>query len=203
VFSWTGCYIGGNAGYGWSKQTYSFAGAVFNEFTADGGAVGGQLGCDFQSGNWVIGLQGMWDWADLSGRRNETGFAFFDTAKIKDFGSLTGRLGYTIQPDALLYVKGGAAWANTHYFDDAIGGGAATSANVSRSGWTIGVGWEKMIAPNWSFFVEYNYANFGTARHPTFTPVIFITDIRENLQTVLVGLNYRFSTGKGPVVAKY
>src|SRR5471032_2632415 len=67
AFSWTGCYLGLNGGYGWSKQrlTNSTSGALFNDFTADGGAVGGQIGCDYQfNNNWVIGIQGMWDWSD-------------------------------------------------------------------------------------------------------------------------------------------
>ena len=28
---------------------------------------GGQVGCDYQVGSWVIGGQGMFNWSDLSG----------------------------------------------------------------------------------------------------------------------------------------
>jgi hypothetical protein len=61
------------------------------------------------------------------------------------------------------------------------------------------------------FFVEYDFLGFGT-RSVTFTPTRpttgpFTYDIKQNVQTVLVGINYRFGWGKGkgkaPVVAKY
>ena len=32
----------------------------------------------------------------------------------------------------------------------------------TRTGWTVGVGSEWKFAPNWSAFVEYNHADFGT-----------------------------------------
>jgi outer membrane immunogenic protein len=207
VFSWTGCYIGGNAGIGWSTQTYTELGDgdQFNKFTADGWAAGGQIGCDYQSGAWVVGIQGLWDWSNVSGQGTETiDTDFYDTAKVNSLATLTGRLGYALQPMTLVYIKGGAAWIRTHYFDGLIAGGAESSANLSRSGWTFGGGFEHMLAPNWSAFIEYNYANFGT-QQPTFNPPIFFTNVHQNLQTFLVGVNYRFSDGlgKAPVSAKY
>jgi len=66
--SWTGCYVGGNAGGGWTKVNVggvAFAG-VPNPFIDYGGqngsAVmgGGQVGCDYQfASNWVVGIQGQ------------------------------------------------------------------------------------------------------------------------------------------------
>ena len=58
-FSWTGCYVGGNAGYGmasrkWSAVATTPTTAFVSQHTSGGGFVGGgQLGCDYQSGNWV------------------------------------------------------------------------------------------------------------------------------------------------------
>ena len=66
-----------------------------------------------------------------------------------------------------------------------------------------------MFLPSWSVFLEYDFLGFGT-RSVTFAPTgpttgPFAYDIRQNVQTVLVGLNYRFGWGKGkaPVVARY
>jgi len=207
VFSWTGCYVGANGGYGWAKETYhEEAGDVFNKYTPKGGAIGGQIGCDYQTGPWVVGLRGLWDWSNLKGHGiegpPEPVDTWLDSANIRSFAMATARLGYTIQPDSLLYVNGGAAWKRVHFFDGLIAGGSVSTANVTRSGWTVGIGWEKMFAPNWSFFVEYDFADFGKM-HPNFGGSFTPGDITERLQVVLVGLNYRFSTGKAPVVAKY
>jgi len=202
--TWSGCYLGANAGWGWSKQTFIDppTDEVFNRFTADGAVAGGQLGCDVQSGPWVWGVQALLDWTNIHG----SGLEFpctvcsTDEARVRWFGTVTGRVGYALQPDALLYVKGGAAWARTHYTDSP----PESFANGTHVGWTVGAGWEKIIAPNWSLFIEYDYANLGRHQYSFAPGVTFVTDIRENLQSVMVGLNYRFGTyGKAPVVAKY
>src|SRR4051812_44155436 len=64
-FSWTGCYVGASAGYGWGREGF---GDPLGNFTlnpgdsvrvrAEGGLVGGQLGCNYQfASNWVIGIE--------------------------------------------------------------------------------------------------------------------------------------------------
>ena len=74
VYSWTGCYIGGNLGGGWADKSFvEGAGSVAvglsdGGHTASGWLGGGQAGCDYQfAGNWVIGVKGMWDAANLTG----------------------------------------------------------------------------------------------------------------------------------------
>ena len=76
VYNWTGCYIGGNIGGGWARTTQDRAGIVnvgpvvpaTNYGSSDGSDfVGGaQIGCDYQfAGNWVLGIQGMYDYARI------------------------------------------------------------------------------------------------------------------------------------------
>jgi outer membrane immunogenic protein len=81
VFSWTGCYIGGNIGYGWGRETVSIpnlgettglselASVSLPSVTGDTKGVlgGGQVGCNYQfAPNWVIGspvtlaIQSVW-----------------------------------------------------------------------------------------------------------------------------------------------
>jgi len=72
-FSWTGCYIGGNIGYGWGRETVSIsnlgettgvpelAGVSLGPVTGNTNGVlgGGQAGCNYQfAPNWVIGIEG-------------------------------------------------------------------------------------------------------------------------------------------------
>lgn len=216
---WTGCYIGANVGYGWSPTRWSdpATGVEFAHHTADGVVGGGQVGCDYQTGNWVFGVQGMFDGAGLKSSSTNlfldpTGQTI-DTTKVNWFATLTGRVGYTIQPPTLLYIKGGVAWVRSKYTEccepgggggggPPPGGGEIESvladgvASVTRTGWTVGGGVEHMFAPNWSVFLEYNYIGLGTDRI-TFqpinsTPTPFAYDIKQNVQTVLLGVNFRW-----------
>jgi outer membrane immunogenic protein len=194
LFNWTGCYVGGNAGYGWSREKVFDAlpgGVEVNNVTADGAVAGGQLGCDVQSSAWVFGVRGLWDWADLKKTDPELNPAFIDHLTIRSFARVTGRVGYAIQPDSLLYVDGGWAWMKTHFHLQSPTGGTADFWN---GGWTVGVGWEKMISPNWSFFIEYEYADLGKKRD--IATGTALTNLDQNLNVVLIGLNYRFASGR-------
>ena len=71
-FSWTGCYVGGNAGYGMASRNWNAVAttpttAAVSQHTSGGGFVGGgQLGCDYQAGNWVVGIEGMGDGSTIN-----------------------------------------------------------------------------------------------------------------------------------------
>ena len=75
----------------------------------------------------------------------------------------TARLGYAVQPQLLLYAKGGAAWERSSLDYTITGMGVANfSGSELRTGWTVGGGLEYLIAPSWSVFAEYNHMDFGT-----------------------------------------
>jgi outer membrane immunogenic protein len=200
VFSWSGCYVGANWGWGWGKKSgvglsFGFAtsrGSFDNNIS--GPVFGGQLGCNYQwpGSNIVIGVEGMYDGADING----TGRSFFDTGgfvqnKIDQIASVTGRLGWNgWDPMALFYIKGGWAWAHErdHIRPD------STSYFVSRSanGWTIGGGveWAFSFAPRWSAFVEYDYYSFDH-KNVLLTDTMSVNVKLKNVNTVKVGVNYK------------
>ena len=79
VYSWTGCYGGGFVGYGWGESQHrsldprQFPGDGFfsesdNKVVGDitpsfdmNGALGGfNVGCQYQFGWWLIGVEGDW-----------------------------------------------------------------------------------------------------------------------------------------------
>jgi outer membrane immunogenic protein len=84
VSSWTGFYIGANGGWGWSSFDTAFvpdpngafvtggdlAGPRFFNTRTDGGVFGGQIGYNWQTGNWVLGVEGDFDAASISGTQN-------------------------------------------------------------------------------------------------------------------------------------
>ncbi len=117
----------------------------------------------------------------------------------RGLGSVTGRLGYTWGP-TLLYVKGGAGFRDGGDATATIAGvPTAVAANNTTVGYTIGAGLEYMFAPNWSAKAEYQYYNFGNT---SFTTPVSNVAFNRDVNTVKLGVNYRFNLG-GPVVAKY
>jgi outer membrane immunogenic protein len=223
TYNWTGCYIGGNVGGGWAHTSQTQIGKVGlpvvlnSDFGAgDGSNVigGGQVGCDYQfAGNWVVGVQGMFDFGDINSRHNLTAFpTFYATDRTKEIFTGTARLGYLFAPSVLGYVKGGGAWAQTNssIFAPAVPTPVATeTASKDRSGWTVGGGLEWMFAPGWSVFGEYNYMDFGRRNvayvlTPTAAPgdTADVLSTRLTVQQLLVGINYKFNL-VGPIITKY
>ncbi|HTZ02291.1 MAG TPA: outer membrane beta-barrel protein [Xanthobacteraceae bacterium] len=202
-YSWTGCYLGGNIGAGWANNKINDVTVVPNvntgSDTGTGVVGGGQVGCDYQSSNqWVVGIQAMFDGAGIKGSHRYIGpTASADetlTTKTRSFATLTGRIGYAVMPQALLYLKGGAAWAGENYTDVDPTVPYSGQANATRRGWTIGAGAEYAFLPDWSAFVEYDYIGLGNRNATlTYSPAgTFTYNEKNNLQTFLVGLNYRF-----------
>jgi outer membrane immunogenic protein len=80
--------------------------------------------------------------------------------------------------------------------------------NQTRTGYDIGVGLSWMFARNWNLFVEYDHMGFGT-KHSFLTGVnagagnLWGSTVRQSVDKVLVGIDYRFDWRKGPVSAKY
>lgn len=190
--SWTGCYLGGNGGGAWvhNREVDADNGIDLGSDAKAGAIGGGQIGCDYQSGPFVFGVQGMFDWADIKGSHTASDPDLALTSINNDakyLATATGRIGYTVQPPLLLYAKGGAAWTR----DDIsllAGGTPFDAASNTRVGWTAGAGLEYMFAPNWSVFAEYNYAGFG-AKTVDF-PVAGPLDVKQNIQSAIAGINF-------------
>lgn len=197
AYNWTGFYIGAMGGYGWSDQVRASIGGLTASTSSNdlkGGFGGGTVGYNWQTGNFVFGIEADAAWSDI--KFSESAFGVTFTDKIQSFGSVTGRLGFAANA-ALFYVKGGYAWADNQV--SATGFGATFSESRFHSGWTIGGGLEYLFVPNWSGKVEYMYADYSSANYlTTFVPGGIGLGVTVN--TVKAGVNYHFG---GPVVARY
>jgi len=216
IYNWTGFYAGVQGGGGWgrSDETYFFAPntAIFagtQKYDTSGGFVGGVFGYNWQQGPVVFGIEGDYHWADISGRSAivnvgpvNLGDTYF--TKIRGFGDIKGRLGYSTGP-ALFFVSGGAAVGDIQHRYDAAGNGGAANTFVQndwRWGWTVGAGAEYMFAPSWSAKVEYNYIDFGKSTIQYGPAPTNRSEWTDTVHTIKAGVNYHFNWGS-PVVAKY
>ncbi|MGZ8401421.1 MAG: outer membrane protein [Methyloceanibacter sp.] len=210
--NWTGFYVGGQLGGDWSDSDWRYHNR--NWFNTDGpellgtnfgfddGAVigGGQVGFNYQSGAWVLGVEGSVARADLSDSRPSPFFPTIDrySSDISWLATVTGRLGYA-RDRWLVYAKGGWAGADVELtlFDrfELV----RANSGIWANGWTVGGGAEYALGRSFSLGVEYDYADLGTGRLTTRcncpggvgggTPVV---DADIAIQSVTARLNYRF-----------
>ncbi len=238
VFSWTGCYIGGNIGGKWPRTSgtvgipaTAVTGAsvlVFDDSSSSDGTFigGGQVGCNYQTGPFVIGIEGDVDWqrwnrAFAVGAVVPPLFVTGDNFSLSSRwqASLRGRVGYAWDR-VLLYVTGGAAWTDVTVGANFIpfGGfpGTIASERQTLTGATVGGGLEYAITNNLSLGVEgrftwYDTHNFNTGALAVFgTPVTgpftfapTTTSVKLNTAEVMAKLNWRFDWFGGPVRAAY
>jgi outer membrane immunogenic protein len=202
--TWTGCSFGANAGGIFGHTTFTRTGKAngmplnnsFGSQSPASGAVGGQVGCDYQAGNWVFGAQGLMDATFLKGTNTAAAIPA-DTLRDKTpwFATATARVGYTVTPSVLLYGKGGAAFTQNQLavFSGSTAGVPFETATSDRVGWTAGGGAEWMYTPNVSVFLEYQHLDFGSKSTTFASPAVAdVIATKQHFDTVMTGLNFHF-----------
>src|ERR1700680_4781865 len=137
VFSWSGCYVGGDVGGAWGSQgvlntsPLAVPPVVLRQApantTATGGSVigGGHIGCNYQ---WtpflVIGVEGDFSGAGLNATGNAQrlfggvaarGGVITWSSQLDSIATVRGRVGFAWTPNTLVYLTGGGAWGRTSY----------------------------------------------------------------------------------------
>ena len=197
--TWTGCYVGIEGGGNWgSSSADSALGLKVDSHRLSGGLVGGTLGCNYQVGTWVLGVEGDYSWTNKDGSENlAPGFVitFSETAKERWISTLRGRVGYAFNNGWLIYATGGGAWARFDVNEYNTAGTLVGADSHTMSGGTVGGGIEWMFAPRWSAKAEYLYVRFSNKDFLNgFAGVTPETrSLRDNI--FRVGLNYKFWTG--------
>jgi iron complex outermembrane recepter protein len=241
AWTWAGAYLGFNVGYSFGRSNTDIvysdavsAAAPFADANAsrlDGGIFGAQAGYNWVAGNWLAGIEADLQYADQ--RANLTSICpgaicnpallgvvgdssvlvdFEHGQRLEWFGTLRGRFGTTVTPQAVAYVTGGLAvgevmTAGTIYGVDAAGDFINTGFGIHRTrlGWTAGGGVEARLIGNWTGKIEYLHMDFGSF---TITPGLesnatvaatFTSRITDNL--VRAGINYKFDPAMALVAA--
>jgi outer membrane immunogenic protein len=196
-YDWTGFYIGGHVGYGWSQKGWTDGFGLNINNDVDGVLGGGQVGFNYQVGQFVFGIEGDFTGTGIRGSTTALG-ATIDN-RVDWTSTVTGRAGLAFDR-WLVYGKGGVAWAGDRYSTNRYTVGTSEIKDT-RIGWTAGAGVEWAFAPQWSAKAEYNYMDFGSKDY-SFAPG-FTTNIDQQVHEVKLGVNYKFGGFGGPVVAKY
>jgi outer membrane immunogenic protein len=191
AFSWTGFYLGANAGYGSARAASSVtvAGATteIDSGSLNGAVLGGQLGANWQVNALVLGLEGDLQWADQ--KQSATVAGITGTHRINTFGTIRGRLGYAFDR-WMLY--GTAGWAyGTYRTELTVPPFATVSASSSRGALAVGGGVEAAFANNWTAKLEYLYLDTGKVAETTGLPGVTVnTQVKDHL--IRLGVNYLF-----------
>jgi outer membrane immunogenic protein len=198
AFSWTGCYLGGQVGIGSETDGFtSLAGGVGlgsgNGANGYGAVAGGQIGCNYQTGMLVVGIEGDGLWSGINNKDVLSAAAITEELETKDKweADVAGRVGVAFDR-LLVYGKGGIAWGGFGF--SGTSAGAAISGAATLPGALLGVGLEYAFAPKWSAKIEYNYIAY--AQQPiTFTGTglagLSAFSVGADEQLVKVGLNYK------------
>jgi outer membrane immunogenic protein len=204
AYNWSGWYGGVNAGGAWghssdptttvwsivgyfeapSVSSINSAGAQTNN--PNGFIGGGQAGANWQTGNFVSGIEADFNYLGLKKSTTSTGpypccstsnvFAVNSSISTDWLATIRGRLGVTSN-NWLYYFTGGAAFTDLHAnfgFTDFCGTNAvcnggvpfpigfeAASVSTIKTGYTVGGGVEAALSGNWRVKAEYLYVNFG------------------------------------------
>ena len=180
-FSWSRCYVGAHAGFGWGRNRNDFGSAIaggpteaegfpaeFGPFNHDtsGGVAGGQIGCNYQfSNNWVVGIEGEVSWSGIKGSftapedfADPGAFSRFESRNRWD-SDVALRLGYAWNR-SLLYAKAGVVFGNfsyTEWHDD------FPSTHACPNGGTCSVSFSKtvpglLLGAGWEYALLNNWS---------------------------------------------
>jgi outer membrane immunogenic protein len=221
VYDWTGVYVGAFGGGGVGNHNINNAtgqAVPFADFSANysslGGFGGGEVGYNWQSGNYIVGIESDLFWAGIRGSDGSQfangsfpGVTAVDADNWRWGGTLRVRGGFTVDR-WLMFFTGGYAFGDIqHTNTPPLGAGLPVDRfNVTANGLTAGGGIAYALTNNISAKVEYRYYSFNGYNRPGSA----LTGLTVNGQlpystvstfsVVSVGLDFKFG---GPVVAKY
>ena len=240
------CYGGGFVGYGWGKSQHRSAdpravpgfndlysesdfdrvGDITPSFNLSGALGGFNVGCQYQFGWWLIGVEGDWAATNKDGQAFNLFKGHFDFTRpdlVHQFwvsqtterwiATARLRLGWAAEK-WLFFITGGAAWSGVDVTVwEPLAPVITAHHKRTLTGWTVGAGYEYALGYGWSLKSEFLYIDYGWTKF--FDPAdacspdcrAFLNPREVSLKNYIfrTGLNWRFDWGKAPVavMAKY
>jgi outer membrane immunogenic protein len=217
VYDWTGVYVGVFGGGGFGNHNINNAVGPLNNFSnftanysSQGGLAGGEVGYNWQSGNYLVGVEGDLFWSGVRGNDASQfaagafpGVTGVDADNLRWGGTLRVRGGFTVDR-WLMFFTGGYAFGDIQHTNTAVPQIAGFPVNdqftVHANGLTAGGGIAYAITNNLSTKIEYRYYNFNGYNRPVPANGQLPYTTETTYSTLTIGLDFKFG---GPVVAKY
>ena len=222
AYQWSGCYAGIHGGGGLLNNPFTDFFGLEGSEGGGGGLIGGQAGCNVQTGQIVWGVEGEAAWSSLKNKvlfnvqstaAFGTGDSFVFSSRNRWDADIAARAGVAVGR-ALIYGKVGVASGRFEFSENFANNdgssGSFQNGSATLTGVLFAAGIEYAFAPNWSAKLEYNRIDY-------LTPAVQLvsgssggggTNVSSNTETAVInvaklGINYHFSAGLGPVTAKY
>lgn len=176
--SWTGLYVGGNAGGVWESiradDVLLPIGGFFTpigprgnqgfNFSNSSLAGGAHAGAQYQWQKLVVGIEGTWTGVNSGSTIISPYYPTQDneSARIKDFATVVGRLGVAAS-NWLFYGKAGWAGGDVDFTARSTVGGTFYSQTAWQSGWAGGAGVEYAFNKWLRAGVDYTHIDLGSA----------------------------------------
>jgi outer membrane immunogenic protein len=211
--NWTGVYVGGDGGYGWTAASGTVADAAGSalapySYGAQGPFAGIFAGGNYQINQFVVGVEGDWQRSNLNGNSQQQavidaaaslpaatgtlpGGPFTVSTTIKDYESVRARFGIALDR-FLVYGTGGWAWGDPSVSYALLGAAPLASNGGNSSGWTGGVGLEYALTDHITSRVEYRYTDLAKAGFVNVANDIADTGHHVPISDARVGFAYKF-----------
>lgn len=220
--SWTGFYIGANAGYAWGNDAVTDSVVEPGGGSANLAAVnatgsptfspgsfvgGGEAGYNYQIGRAVFGFEADFQYMGLRGAAgltsvyptSKTSFNVNTEVSTNWLATARPRVGFAVTDRLMVYATGGLAVTDDRFGQTAGLGGPYTvaSSSTNRIGGVVGAGMEWAVNQHWSAKAEYLYADFGKANtlgtlSPSFAGFEWYNSYNLTTSIGRVGVNYKF-----------
>ena len=177
AYDWTGIYFGADGGFGWTLPKGTLLDAAGTPLTPFSYRVNGPVAGLFVGGNYqinkiVLGVEGDWQWSNLTGNNQILaplgavgafpGGPFTISTTVKDYAAVRGRLGFAFDR-FLLFGTGGWAWGNPLTSFALVGAAPFVNQGGSSTGWTAGVGVDYAFTESVFGRIEYRYTSLATS----------------------------------------
>lgn len=208
---WKGVFVGGDLGGAWGRGYWSDPfGATpgapgftnvpgFGDQIRSTGPLGGvDLNINWQTQQWVYGVDGSLNLADIRGENTVfSGLSGLNgKTTINYFATLAAKLGVA-HDRSLFYLNGGGAAINTNYTlngnNTAVQFGEE-SRSMTNWGWLAGMGVEYALTDRWTSDAEYDYIH--VPNHSISFPAVATINTQslsanQTLNVFKVGVNYK------------